>query len=376
MEATRSQQQDSSQFSQFAAAALAAQSNAAAAALAAMNGSSSASSINGTTTTGSGASSAGSAATATMNGGDQVRTLFVSGLPFDAKPRELYLLFRAYRGYEGSLLKVTSKDGKSASPVGFVTFSTRQGAEAAKLDLQGVRFDPDLPHPIRLEFAKSNTKVSKPKQQQQSISSSPISQHHLSGSSNSNNSSQSNPQQQQQSQSHLQQQQHQQQQLQSNHNSSNGLAAAAAAAAHLSSAAAVHRLTGLELGAALALSASNNNHNSTANHSRDPLGAGSWSAAHHQQQQQQQHHHHHPLSAYQDNNVGSPLQSATLLHAAHHPGHHLHAQLPVSIPVHSFRQRTRRLELVDLSASKRKKEIEPLGDFCASWSLVVVVVAG
>ncbi|XP_018574371.1 U1 small nuclear ribonucleoprotein A [Anoplophora glabripennis] len=75
----------------------------------------------------------------------EVRTLFVSGLPMDAKPRELYLLFRAYEGYEGSLLKVTSKNGKTAS--------------------QGVRFDPDMPQTIRLEFAKSNTKVSKPKQQ-------------------------------------------------------------------------------------------------------------------------------------------------------------------------------------------------------------------
>ncbi|KAF9799937.1 hypothetical protein SFRURICE_013674 [Spodoptera frugiperda] len=131
----------------------------------------------------------------------QVRTLFVSGLPMDAKPRELYLLFRAYEGYEGSLLKVTSKNGKTASPVGFVTFHTRAGAEAAKQDLQtwnnifltrvtaswelaaadpsiviiserrtargcsqqGVRFDPDMPQTIRLEFAKSNTKVSKPK---------------------------------------------------------------------------------------------------------------------------------------------------------------------------------------------------------------------
>ncbi|KAK7792621.1 hypothetical protein R5R35_013453 [Gryllus longicercus] len=83
----------------------------------------------------------------------------------DAKPRELYLLFRAYEGYEGSLLKVTSKNGKTASPVGFVTFNTRAGAEAAKQDLQGVRFDPDMPQTIRLEFAKSNTKVSKPKQQ-------------------------------------------------------------------------------------------------------------------------------------------------------------------------------------------------------------------
>ncbi|XP_018024927.1 uncharacterized protein LOC108680574 isoform X1 [Hyalella azteca] len=96
----------------------------------------------------------------------EVRTLFVSGLPMDAKPRELYLLFRAYEGYESSLLKVTSKNGKTASPVGFVTFSTRAGAEAAKQDLQqGVRFDPDMPQTIRLEFAKSNTKVSKPKQQ-------------------------------------------------------------------------------------------------------------------------------------------------------------------------------------------------------------------
>uniref|UniRef100_A0A336LJQ0 CSON009744 protein n=1 Tax=Culicoides sonorensis TaxID=179676 RepID=A0A336LJQ0_CULSO len=99
-------------------------------------------------------------------GQKQVRTLFVSGLPMDAKPRELYLLFRAYEGYEGSLLKVTSKNGKTASPVGFVTFQTRAGAEAAKQDLQqGVRFDPDMPQTIRLEFAKSNTKVSKPKPQ-------------------------------------------------------------------------------------------------------------------------------------------------------------------------------------------------------------------
>lgn len=103
--------------------------------------------------------------TISVVGEEEVRTLFVSGLPMDTKPRELYLLFRAYEGYEGSLLKVTSKNGKTASPVGFVTFSSRAGAEAAKQDLQqGVRFDPDLPQTIRLEFAKSNTKVSKPKQ--------------------------------------------------------------------------------------------------------------------------------------------------------------------------------------------------------------------
>lgn len=115
--------------------------------------------------------------TISVVGEEEVRTLFVSGLPMDTKPRELYLLFRAYEGYEGSLLKVTSKNGKTASPVGFVTFSSRAGAEAAKQDLQqGVRFDPDLPQTIRLEFAKSNTKVSKPKQvlQPQTISQPPL----------------------------------------------------------------------------------------------------------------------------------------------------------------------------------------------------------
>ncbi|XP_036368350.1 protein couch potato isoform X15 [Octopus sinensis] len=85
--------------------------------------------------------------TLTTRGQFEVRTLFVSGLPMDAKPRELYLLFRAYK------------------PVGFVTFNSRVEAEAAKQDLQGVKFDPDLPQTLRLEFAKSNTKVTKPKQQ-------------------------------------------------------------------------------------------------------------------------------------------------------------------------------------------------------------------
>ncbi|XP_071788322.1 uncharacterized protein [Asterias amurensis] len=101
---------------------------------------------------------------ASTAGEDEVRTLFVSGLPMDATPRELYLLFRAYQGYEGSLLKLTSKPGKSSSPVGFVTFESRAGAESAKQALSGVRFDPDQPQTIRLEFAKSNTKVTKPKQ--------------------------------------------------------------------------------------------------------------------------------------------------------------------------------------------------------------------
>ena len=94
----------------------------------------------------------------------QVRTLFVSGLPLDCKQRELYLLFRACAGYENSLLKANCKTGKSAAPVGFVTFATKQDADDACRKLQGVRFDPESAQTIRLEPARSNTKVPKPKQ--------------------------------------------------------------------------------------------------------------------------------------------------------------------------------------------------------------------
>ncbi|OQV16363.1 putative Protein couch potato [Hypsibius exemplaris] len=94
---------------------------------------------------------------------DEVRTLFVSGLPMDVKARELYLLFRGYDGYEHSLLKMTGKIGKAVSPVGFVTFRSRVKAEIARQDLQGIQFDMESPQTLRLEFAKSNTKVAKPK---------------------------------------------------------------------------------------------------------------------------------------------------------------------------------------------------------------------
>jgi len=96
-----------------------------------------------------------------------VKTLFVSGLPIDTKHRELYLLFRAFSGYESCLLKgpAPAKPGqpinrKHSSPIAFVTFASRAQAEKAKTELQGVKFDPDLPTTLRLEFARSNTKAS------------------------------------------------------------------------------------------------------------------------------------------------------------------------------------------------------------------------
>nr|XP_032829942.1 RNA-binding protein with multiple splicing-like isoform X1 [Petromyzon marinus] len=86
----------------------------------------------------------------------QVRTLFVSGLPMDTHPRELYLLFRPFKGYEGSLMKPTTKQ-----PVGFVIFDSRENAEAAMVELHGMRFDPESQHTLRLEFAKANTRTSR-----------------------------------------------------------------------------------------------------------------------------------------------------------------------------------------------------------------------
>ncbi|KAL4701462.1 hypothetical protein H8959_015466 [Pygathrix nigripes] len=105
----------------------------------------------GSTGTGSSAGSGGALE-------EEVRTLFVSGLPVDIKPRELYLLFRPFKGYEGSLIKLTARQ-----PVGFVIFDSRAGAEAAKNALNGIRFDPENPQTLRLEFAKANTKMAKSK---------------------------------------------------------------------------------------------------------------------------------------------------------------------------------------------------------------------
>ena len=87
-----------------------------------------------------------------------VKTLFVGGLPMDAKPREIYLMFRKFTGYQGCILKMYGKEGKTASPVAFVTFETREQAETAKSELHGVRFDEQNARTLKIEFARSNTK--------------------------------------------------------------------------------------------------------------------------------------------------------------------------------------------------------------------------
>ncbi|XP_055984030.1 RNA-binding protein with multiple splicing 2 [Sorex fumeus] len=89
---------------------------------------------------------------------EEVRTLFVSGLPADVRPRELYLLFRPFQGYEGFLIRFISRQ-----PIGFVVFDSRVRAEVAKNALNGICFDPENPQTLKLEFAKANTKMAKSK---------------------------------------------------------------------------------------------------------------------------------------------------------------------------------------------------------------------
>lgn len=90
-----------------------------------------------------------------------VRTLFVSGLPLDAKAREIHLLFIGFKGFKGSFLKQAMKDGVECNPVAFVMFEKREQAEVAKNGVNGIKFDPDHSSTIKVDYAKANTKSTK-----------------------------------------------------------------------------------------------------------------------------------------------------------------------------------------------------------------------
>ncbi|XP_053756592.1 RNA-binding protein with multiple splicing-like, partial [Panthera pardus] len=81
-------------------------------------------------------------------------TLLVSDLPLGVKPWELSLLFRPFRGYEGSLIKLTSK-----RPASVVSSDSRSEAEATKQALNGIHFDPQVPQTL----LKANPSVAKNK---------------------------------------------------------------------------------------------------------------------------------------------------------------------------------------------------------------------
>lgn len=82
---------------------------------------------------------------------DEVRTIFISGLPDDVKERELQNLLRWLPGYEASQV-----NSKGEHPMGFALFSTPQLAIAAKDALQEMVFDAESKSVLHTEMAKKN----------------------------------------------------------------------------------------------------------------------------------------------------------------------------------------------------------------------------
>ncbi|KAL6585263.1 hypothetical protein OROMI_004552 [Orobanche minor] len=82
---------------------------------------------------------------------DEVRTVFISGLPEDVKERELHNLLRWLPGYEASQVNF-----KGEHPMGFALFATAHYALAAKDALQDMVFDSDSKTVLHTEMAKKN----------------------------------------------------------------------------------------------------------------------------------------------------------------------------------------------------------------------------
>ncbi|XP_009596215.1 uncharacterized protein [Nicotiana tomentosiformis] len=82
---------------------------------------------------------------------DEVRTIFISGLPQDVKERELVNLLRWLPGYEASQVNF-----KGEVPMGFALFSNHQFAIGAKDALQGLCFDTEAKCILHTEMAKKN----------------------------------------------------------------------------------------------------------------------------------------------------------------------------------------------------------------------------
>ncbi|XP_042375731.1 RNA-binding protein with multiple splicing-like [Zingiber officinale] len=82
---------------------------------------------------------------------DEVRTIFITGLPGDVKERELHNLLRWLPGFEASQINY-----KAELPMGFALFSTAQHALAAKDAIQDLVFDSDMDSVLHTEMAKKN----------------------------------------------------------------------------------------------------------------------------------------------------------------------------------------------------------------------------
>ncbi|GAV83076.1 RRM_1 domain-containing protein [Cephalotus follicularis] len=82
---------------------------------------------------------------------DEVRTIFITGLPEDVRERELQNLLRWLPGYEASQVNF-----KGEKPMGFALFTNAQCALAAKDALQELVFDAESKSVLHTEMAKKN----------------------------------------------------------------------------------------------------------------------------------------------------------------------------------------------------------------------------
>eukprot|EP00002_Diphylleia_rotans_P040478 TRINITY_DN959_c0_g1_i3.p1 TRINITY_DN959_c0_g1~~TRINITY_DN959_c0_g1_i3.p1 ORF type:complete len:120 (+),score=18.89 TRINITY_DN959_c0_g1_i3:50-409(+) len=83
-----------------------------------------------------------------------VKTVFITGLPSDVKPREIYLLFRTTPGYMFCQIKNMQKSSQV-----FATFESHDMAVHAINTLHGFQFDPDFPFTLKMELAKATSKT-------------------------------------------------------------------------------------------------------------------------------------------------------------------------------------------------------------------------
>ncbi|XP_076891894.1 uncharacterized protein LOC143543461 [Bidens hawaiensis] len=87
---------------------------------------------------------------------DEVRTLFIAGLPDDVKPREIYNMFREFPGYESCHLR--SPSPTQTQPFGFAVFADQPSALAALHALHGMVFDLEKGSTLHIDLAKSNSR--------------------------------------------------------------------------------------------------------------------------------------------------------------------------------------------------------------------------
>ncbi|CAM8898740.1 unnamed protein product [Rhodiola kirilowii] len=85
------------------------------------------------------------------NPNDEIRTVFITGLPEDVKERELQNLLRWFPGYEASQV-----NAKGEHPLGFALFSTPHYALSARDTLQDLIFDAEAKAVLHTEMAKKN----------------------------------------------------------------------------------------------------------------------------------------------------------------------------------------------------------------------------